>query len=393
MNNKLKILQIHDYPPFEGGGIEVMISNLSSKFVSDGNEVIIATSRFKSETFNSANQTDFQNGVKAILVNNSEQLRSLIEWADVVNIHFTFSCRPASMSGLEICVELNKPCVFSFHTNIEHIPFSALGKMNKFEANAKLEKLKILVDNDNIVLHAPSYDVKKSLQKIGIKKDLTVIRNPVEMKSQSQPNIETKPTDLTYIGEVSFMKGVNYLIDAIRFATEQIPDIKLRIIGAGSDFEQMQLMVQFFELEQNIEFVGYVPNSQITGYLKASKVYVHPSLTETWSNAVAEALLLETPVICTNVGGLNELISDGEFANSVNSADPKLLANEIVKVLSSKSAYKQLKQKANRASKFIKANYVFDKLSREYISFFRDLCFDSVNIKYESNINQNNKTL
>lgn len=306
--NKLKILHVHDYPPFEGGCIEIMVSNISEEFVKKGCDVTIATSRFKSETFGQKSEDETRNGVKGVLVNHMLNLQSLIGKSDVVNIHFTFSCRPATISALEICNRIGKKCIVTIHTNYEHIPFSALATLNNFEINAKLYSLSKLISSDNVYLAGPAYDVKRSLGLLGVSKELKVIRNSVHLNKLSDVKFKIDKVDITYIGEVSFMKGINYLIDAINIARNKLLGIRVRIIGGGSDLSHINLMIKFFKLENNIEITGYVPHASIRNYLASTKIYVHPSLTETWANAVAEALLMKIPVICTDVGGLYELI-------------------------------------------------------------------------------------
>ena len=115
----MKILNIHDYPPKEGGGVEVNTYEVSKVLAALGNDVTIATSRLSSETVSNKEQTDLSDKVRTIHLKKVSQLKELIELSDVVHIHFTFSFRPASMLGLKLCAELNKPCVFSilFLTN------------------------------------------------------------------------------------------------------------------------------------------------------------------------------------------------------------------------------------------------------------------------------------
>ena len=365
---KLNILHVHDYPPFEGGGIEIMVSSLSEEFVKLGHSVTIATSRFKSETFSASSEVEVKNGVKAVLIKSNEQLLSQIKSADIVHIHFTFSCRAATMAALSICTTQKKLCICTIHTNIEHVPFSALSKMNDFEANAKLYEVKTMLGNDNVFITAPASDVQRSLEKIGIKKQLSVIRNSTRISKTFSNEIPV--VDITYVGEASFMKGVNYLIDALSIVKKVIPDISVRIIGGGSDIEHMHLMTKFFGLQTNIEFTGYVPHVEVGNYLSKTKLYIHPSLTETWANAVAEALSLCVPVICTNVGGLNELIKDGLFANKVTVADSNDLSSKIISVMQSKENYEILRRKAVVASKFILENYSLEKQTQEYLSFY-----------------------
>jgi hypothetical protein len=134
----MNILNIHDYPPKEGGGVEINVYKTSEIMVGLGYSVTIATTRLTSETISKREDIDEIDTVKIVFIDSREKLHKLIDKADIVHIHFTFSCRDGSMWGLEYCAKTGKRCVISIMTNYEHIPFSALAKLTPLEQDEKL---------------------------------------------------------------------------------------------------------------------------------------------------------------------------------------------------------------------------------------------------------------
>lgn len=367
---KLKILNIHDYPPKEGGGVEVNTFEVCKQLDKLGYDVTIATSRVSSETVNEAANLIVNEGVRTVLLTTVAQLENLIDEADIVHIHFTFSFRPASMLGLKICVEKNKPCVFAFRTVFDHIPFSAVYTDSHLEKDRKFCELKQYLAAPNVFLSGPSENVNETLEKLGIKKRVQVIKNGCTTLSNN-PCADTvvKPVNMTYVGEISFLKGINYLIDAVSALNKQGKNLTLRLIGGGSDELEMKRLVSYLKLDSSVEFTGYIKNSDILCYLAKTDFYVHPSLTESWGNAIIEALSMGIPVICTNVGGLTEATNNGEFATLVEPANAQDLAKKIAYALDSKNIAKE-KSRALRAMKYVRQKYTFENQAKQLGKFY-----------------------
>lgn len=375
---KIKILQIHDYPPLEGGGIEINVSRISKHLIESGYDVTLATGRFSSETFmeqskNRSYVTDY--GLKVELLDTHEKLNELIANTDIVHIHFTFSCRPASMIAMDYCVRTKKPCVVSIRTSLGHIPFSALSKITSLERDSKLNQVKEAFKADNVYISAPSEHIREVLEYLGINKELTVIRNGIASnisRNKVTPSA-VEEVSVTYLGEISFLKGVNYLVDAIKILKQTFPNFKARFIGGGSDLEQIRQLIWYFGLEDTILLAGYINNDDVPMYLKASKLYVHPSLTESWGNAIAEALVLGVPVVATAVGGVPEMVKHGEYASLVPQADASALAFEIQRLLSNPLAYEIAKNKTLRAKDYFKKTYTFIKQAKQLDNFYKKI--------------------
>ncbi len=372
----MKILNIHDYPPLEGGGVEINVSRISKFMTSLGYDVAIATSRFTSETwtesFKVARDDFFTfNKVKVFLIKDLNKFTELIEEYDIVHIHFTFSCRPATMIGLEECIKNNRKVIVSVHTSPAHIPFSFLSQVNTLQRSYYLAKIKEFFNNPNVYLIAPSDTTAFELKKFGINKKIDIVYNGVSLNGGLRANKSknnnkkldknNNMVDITYIGEISILKGVNYLIDAIRMLHYDFNfKIRARLVGGGSDLNLIRSQIEYFGLKDYVIFTGYVENDEIKEYLKATKLLVHPTLTETWGNVVAEALFLGVPVITTSVGGLIDLTKNGSFAYLLPPADSHMLAEAIHETIYLQKEYDKLKEKALKGKKFINKKYTLE---------------------------------
>ena len=71
----------------------------------------------------------------------------------------------------------------------------------------------------------------------------------------------------------------------------------------------------------NTEFVGYQTKEQISSILQSSDFLLHASTIETFGVVIVEALMTGTPVICSNVGALPELINESNGILCENSVE------------------------------------------------------------------------
>jgi glycosyltransferase involved in cell wall biosynthesis len=112
------------------------------------------------------------------------------------------------------------------------------------------------------------------------------------------------------VGIVSVLrswKGHKYLIEAIKMATDEIPNIRLIIVGAGPQKENIEQLIHQLQLEDKVVLTGYQPDPAI--FYKAMDLMVLPSyLGEATSQVLPQAMLMGRPVISTDAGGLSEVV-------------------------------------------------------------------------------------
>jgi Glycosyltransferase len=104
-------------------------------------------------------------------------------------------------------------------------------------------------------------------------------------------------------------KRPEILIEALSLLQPELDKkIKLTMIGGGNRLEELKELCRNRGI--NAEFVGYLPSQEIASILHSSDYMAHCSDMETFCIVVAEAIMTGTPVICSNVGALGELMSD-----------------------------------------------------------------------------------
>ena len=135
---------------------------------------------------------------------------------------------------------------------------------------------------------------------------------------------------ILYVGRLSEKKGVHYLIDAMSLILNEFPDSKLLIVGNGEFEAELQKRVQNFGLQNNIVFVGGLPNEQLPVYYASVDIFVSPSLEEGLGLTFVEAAMSGCLLIGTDVGGIRDIIEDCQTGFLVPEKDSIAIAEKII---------------------------------------------------------------
>lgn len=151
-----------------------------------------------------------------------------------------------------------------------------------------------------------------------------------------------------YVG----IKGHEVLIQAARIVVSQNATVRFLIVGdepAGPDrgayLAKLRQMVQELRLGEEVIFAGY--RRDVAQILAAADLAVVPSLSENVGGAV-EPLLMEKPVVASDVGGLPDVVIDGETGYLVPPADAEALGTAILRMLALPAEQRQAMGKRGR---------------------------------------------
>jgi glycosyltransferase involved in cell wall biosynthesis len=126
------------------------------------------------------------------------------------------------------------------------------------------------------------------------------------------------------------LKGLDYLIEALKIICERYTSTQLIIIGDGDDRKKLETLAHNLGLSDNIAFLGKKPNTEIPKFLAESDIFVFPSLSEGFPNVLLEAMASGLPVVATNISGISEIIKDGENGLLVKPKNSQDLAEKIL---------------------------------------------------------------
>lgn len=118
------------------------------------------------------------------------------------------------------------------------------------------------------------------------------------------------PVRFHFLGRIDPCKRVLPMVEAFLLFLEKQPNAaELHIAGAG---EQESALKEKISGRQGIFYNGAIPYSQVDDFIKQANFLVCPSLVETFGMVNAEALMNATPVLANPVGGIVELVIDGQ---------------------------------------------------------------------------------
>jgi glycosyltransferase involved in cell wall biosynthesis len=127
-------------------------------------------------------------------------------------------------------------------------------------------------------------------------------------------------------------KGHADLVEAIARIASSFPDAVFLLVGRDSGtLEVTRTRAHQLGLDEAVRFAG--SRTDVADILRASDLFVHPSLEEGFSNAILEAMAAALPVVASNVGGNAEAVEDGVTGLLVPPRDPAGLAAAMAALL------------------------------------------------------------
>jgi glycosyltransferase involved in cell wall biosynthesis len=161
-------------------------------------------------------------------------------------------------------------------------------------------------------------------------------------ETRQQWNLSGDDRVVLSAGRLSREKGHKYLIDAVSTIVSALPQLRLKVLIAGNGPFERRLKAQIDKkgLQKCVKLVGH--RSDINGLYSIADLFVLPSLSEGSPNVLLESMAARVPIVATKVGGVPELLKDGESAILVPPADSELLKKAIIELLMNRSRALQL---------------------------------------------------
>ena len=198
-------------------------------------------------------------------------------------------------------------------------------------------------------------------------KNSVIIYNGIDEKFYEKPLLKKEKSsfnNIIFVGRLSYVKGVDLLIDAFNQIQEINSNVKLTIVGDGEEKQNLMAKTTQLGLQDKIYFAGR--QSNVIDWLDKADVFVYPSIwQEGFGISVVEAMARGCIPITFNNGGLPEIIEDGKNGFLVNKMTPTVLADTILKVLNIKSRDDIINNDINTASRFSITNTI-KSLKKEY---------------------------
>lgn len=178
---------------------------------------------------------------------------------------------------------------------------------------------------------------------------------------------------ILFFGTIFEHKGIKYLIEAEKFITAEIPDVKVVIAGDG-DFEKYSEMIIN---KDNYKILNhYISNKDVPRLFQSSSVVVLPYIKASQSGVIPIAYAFKKPVVVTNVGSLAEVVDNGSTGYIVEKKNSKELAKALIRILKDKKLQKEMGEKAFQK---MKTDFNWDKIAEKTLNIYKSLIDGDIN--------------
>ena len=165
-----------------------------------------------------------------------------------------------------------------------------------------------------------------------------------------------------YVGRLSFEKGVMNFVKAMPLILEKSNNIEFLIGGGGTPQSKIMDELRKNNLSQNVKQTGWIPHNEVVDYFNELKLFILPSYSEGLPHTVLKVMACGTPVLATPVGGIPDIIKDGETGFIMEDNSPECIAKNVIRALE----HPNLDEIAMNARKMIEKKYAYEVAVENY---------------------------
>lgn len=198
-----------------------------------------------------------------------------------------------------------------------------------------------------------SNSTKKEMKDLDLgKTGITIVNPGINTKLYIPARKHNKPL-IAYIGRLQFYKSLHIFLHAIKLLSKKLPHAEFIIAGDGEEKGKLEELAKELDIENNIQFLGKIPEKKKIDLYQKAWVVVNPSMKEGWGITTIEANACATPVVASDVAGLRDSVNNPHTGFLVEYGNAHAFADKIEDVVSKPLIRKQMqKQTVSWAKKF-----------------------------------------
>ncbi len=189
--------------------------------------------------------------------------------------------------------------------------------------------------------------------------------------SDSPLRRELAPNGEKILIHVSNFRAVKRPVDCVEIFAKVLQkggNARLIMVGDGPEYSAVHHRARTLNVLEKVEFVGKQP--KIADYLGVADVSLLPSDMESFGLAALEAQACEVPVVASRVGGIPEVINDGETGFMSDVGDTEKMSDDVLKLLNDD----ELRQSFGaRGRELAVSRYSSEKIIPQYIAFYENI--------------------
>lgn len=249
-------------------------------------------------------------------------------------------------------------CVFAIHNKIPIVLHCRCNIEDQLRTNSISQKaFRYLVKKSSKVIVLNKFS-KEYVDRIEKRKAVFIPNFINEKTIERNRSIHSSIKNVIFVGHVERAKGIIQIVEAAKF----LPDISFTLVGA------IRENISDIVIPSNVSVVGCVSAEKVQNYLKQADVFLFPSLSEGFSNAMLEAMSTGLPIVASDVGANSEMIEDkGGIIlreNTGRAIYKAILEMNDIKKRSAMSLWNKWK---------IQNSYAIDLVMKQYFSLYEQI--------------------
>ncbi len=190
---------------------------------------------------------------------------------------------------------------------------------------------------------------------------VTVLPNPAPSPDEAEPFDGDRPRPmLAFTGRLTAQKDLGVALAALR----DVPEATLVVAGDGEERSRLEAEAERLGVGGRARFLGARRRAEVLGLLAAADAAVLTSAWENFPHGAVEALAMGTPVIATRVGGVPEIVQDGDNGLLVDPGDPAAFAAALRRYLGDEALQARLRAAAAPSVERFAPDRVYGELER-----------------------------
>jgi len=172
------------------------------------------------------------------------------------------------------------------------------------------------------------------------------------------------------VGRLVPIKGHEYMIRAFALLMNEYDNLWLILVGDGFLGHYLKTLCKELEIKEKVVFAGW--RSNVPDFLSLFDIFVFPSLNEGMGRVLVEAMAAGKPIVASNVGGIPDMVKDGQNGLLVPVANVKALAKSIDFLLTNPEKRKEMGGKGRKMATQYGSDSMVQKIDQLYQDLLRE---------------------
>ncbi|MDP9961366.1 glycosyltransferase family 4 protein [Chryseobacterium lathyri] len=285
-------------------------------------------------------------------------------WIKKNSLHFDIA-ETHDFDGLALSIPKEIPCVIRCH--------GSWSVLEKYFGYKKVHKGRIFCEKEAFkgqenIITISRYNEKINKTLFGIKDPKLIYNGIDETFYKPAENVEIIPKSVFFLGNVSFEKGAETLINSFIKLKKNHPEASLHFIGNSNHYPTyITENIQDMETRNSIHFYGNKSGTEIVELIGKAEVVCFPSKGENFSLSLLEVMAMQKPIICSAIDSFKEIIEEpinGLIAEEGNFHEKISLIFEDADLRNRLSV---------NARKLVELKFSIDKMVDETVHYYQEI--------------------